>query len=86
MVDIGRDHWMSSGPASLFKHRHLGQLDQDYLQMAFKYVKDFFHIISGQSVPVLYHLHSTKVLPGVQRKPSVFQFVPTASCHGTGCC
>lgn len=28
-----------------------------------------------QPVPVLSHLHSTEVLPGVQAEPPVFQFI-----------
>lgn len=37
------------------------------------------HILSGQPVPVLIHLHS-KVLPDFQMEPLVVQFVPTATC------
>ena len=37
----------------------------------------------GQPVPVLWHLHSTAMLPGVQRESHVLQFVPTASCPGS---
>ena len=45
-----------------------------------------FHNVSGQSVPVIYHPHSTELIPDVQAESSVFQFVPTPSCSGTGHC
>jgi len=52
--------------------------------MAFKYLQGWrLHNLSGQPVPVLSHPHSEKVFPDVQREPSVFQFVPIASCPVT---
>ena len=42
------------------------------------------HSLSGQPVPGLCHQHSTEVLPGAQREPPGCQFVPSASCPGTG--
>lgn len=42
------------------------------------------HIFSGQPVPMLCHQHSKEVLPGVQRKPLVFQILSTVSCNGSG--
>lgn len=42
------------------------------------------HNLSGKSVPVLGPAHSTEVLCGVQTKPPVSHFVPTASCSVTG--
>lgn len=35
-------------------------------------------------LPMLHHSHSSEVLPSVQREPSVLQFVPVSSDHGTG--
>ena len=53
--------------------------------MAFPYLQVWrLHHLSGQSVPVLRHPHSEKVLTNVQSEPPVFQFVPLASCPGTG--
>ena len=42
------------------------------------------HSLFGQPMPVFHHLHSTKVLPNVQREPPVFQIVSVASILGTG--
>lgn len=46
-------------------------------------LKKTLHSVSLQTAPVLHHLHSTDVLPGVQREHLVFQIVPIASCPGT---
>jgi len=40
-------------------------------------------VASGQPVPVLHRLHSTEVLPDVQREPPSSQFVPIFSCPDT---
>ena len=45
-------------------------------------LEEIFHTLSGKSV--LFHPHSTEVLPGVQTEHSVVQFVSTASCPSTG--
>lgn len=42
------------------------------------------HSFSGQPVPVLYQLHSTAVLPDVEREPPLFQSVSTVHSSGTG--
>lgn len=42
------------------------------------------HNLCGQCVPVLSHLHSAEVLPGVQTEALVFQLMPIAHCPGTG--
>lgn len=50
--------------------------------VAFEDLKEGNYTASGQ--PVLHQLHSTEVLPGVQKVPPVLQFVPIGSSPGTG--
>lgn len=58
---------------------------QDYIQVAFEDLQNWrLHGLSGQPVPVLHHLHSMEVLPGVWLGPPVFQLVPGAVCPGAG--
>lgn len=65
----------------LLKHGHSEQI----AQVAFEDLQEWrLHNLSGQPVPVLHHMHSREVPPGIQREPPVFQFVPTVSCPGIG--
>lgn len=50
--------------------------------VAFEDLKEGNYTASGH--PVLHQLHSTEVLPGVQKVPPVLQFVPIGSSPGTG--
>lgn len=63
MVEVGKDLWTSPCSTSLLKHSHLQQVVQDHDQTAFEYRQGWrFHRLSGQSVPVLSHTHSKKVV------------------------
>lgn len=63
---------------SMLKQGYLEHIAQDHVQEAFDDLQgERLHHLSGQSVPVLSYLHSTKVLPGAQREPLVCRFVPT---------
>lgn len=75
VVEVGRDIWKSSGPAPC-----LGRDTKSHLPRSMsRQLISISSQLSGQSVPVLPHLHSGKLLPDVQTKPPVFQFVPMAS-------
>lgn len=64
---------------SLCSNGHLAMVAQDYVQMAFGDLqREILHNISGEAVPVLCHLHSTKDLLIFKWRMS--QLVPTASC------
>ena len=43
-----------------------------------------FHNLSGQPVAMLHRPDNTEMLPVDQKEPPVLQFVPIASCRGTG--
>lgn len=79
MVEVVRNLWELSGPILVLKQGHLAMVAQDYVQMAFGDLqREILHNISGEAVPVLCHLHSTKDL--LIFKWRMFQLVPTASC------
>lgn len=84
IVGAGTDLWRSSSPAPMLKQVHLEQLAQDYVQEGFECLQRRLHSIYGQPVQVLCHTQSEEVFPHIQRKPSVFQFVPIASCPVAG--
>jgi len=63
---------------------YLEPVAQDRAQAAFKDLQGWKLLnLSGQRVPVLSHLHSTKVFPDVQTEPPMVQLVPIASCPVT---
>ena len=69
----------------VLKQRHLDLVAQDHIQMAFEYPQGGRpYYLSGQPVPVLGRPRRTEVFAGVQREPSVFQFVLSASGPATG--
>jgi len=85
MVEVGRDLWRATALISLLKQGHLELVAQDHVQMASAYLHGYrLHGLSGKPVSMLSHLHSEKVFPDVQREPSVFQCMPTASGPATG--
>lgn len=51
----------------LLKQGHLQLFIQDHTQVAFEELQGGDPTTSRQPVPVLHHLHSNKVIPGVQR-------------------
>ena len=59
---------------------HPEQGAQAHVQVAAEDLWGRLQNVSGQPVPVLCYLHST--VPGVQREPPAFLFVPSASCPG----
>ena len=61
------------------------QIEQDHVQTAFECLQEWrLHHLPGQLIPLLSHPDSEKVFPNVQTEPSVFQFVPIASCPVSG--
>jgi len=81
MTEVGRDLWRSSCPTPLLKQKHLQQIAQDDVQLAFEYLQGRkLHNLPGQPVPVLSHSH-------IQAKPPV-SWAPVCahcflSCHWT---
>lgn len=69
----------------LLKQEQLQLLTQTHVQMAFEDRQGcrLYHL-AAQAVPVLCHLQSEELLPGVQRESPMFLFVPVASCPFTG--
>lgn len=54
MVEAGKDPWKSPYPTPLLELDHLEHVDQDHVQMAFKYLQELtFHNLSGRPVTVL---------------------------------
>ena len=91
MVEVGRDFWKSSDPNPQPKKGHVQLAAQDHAWTAFKYCPRWrLHSLLGQPVLTLHHAHSKKpnqnktVFPDFQTKPSVLQFLPTASSPTTG--
>jgi len=81
MVGVGRDLCGSSSPTLLPKQGHLQQAAQELVQAGFEYLqRRRLHNPSGQSVLVLCHPQSDKVLPHVQLERPTLQFVPIAPC------
>ena len=62
MAEVVRDLWVHQAHP-LLKQRHPEQGAQDHVQLAFRDLQEGDRAASGQSVPVLCHLHSIKVLP-----------------------
>lgn len=81
MFKIGRDHWRSLRPISLWQDGLIEYLIQDCVQMAFKYpaVRETPKPLRA-IFPVLSHSHS-EVLPHVQVELPVCQFLPVAWHH-----
>jgi len=68
----------------LLKQGHLQQVAQDHVRITFNYRRGWrFHNLCWPPVPALCFPQSKEVLPDVQTKPSMFQFVPIASCSVT---
>jgi len=86
MAEGGRALWVTLGPSgpALLQQDHPEQGAQAHIQVVYKDPQGGDPTASGQPVPVLHHLHSTDVLPAVQRECHVFQVAPMASCPGTG--
>lgn len=84
MVEVGRNLWVHL-VQPLLKHGHPKQPGQDHIQVTFVNLRGWsLHSLSGQSMPVLWHLYSTQVLSDVQTEPLVLQLVPAASFPVTG--
>ncbi|PKU38985.1 hypothetical protein llap_10711 [Limosa lapponica baueri] len=72
MVEVGRDLWRSSDPASLLKQGLLELFVQLHVEKAFDDLQGWrIHNLFGQTMPGLSHPHRKKVVPDVQREPSV---------------
>ena len=84
MVGVGRDLRGSSSPIPLPKQGHLEHVAQDLIQAGFEYFHRGIHNPSGQPVPVLRHPQGEEVLPRVQLKLPMLQFVLTAPCPVAG--
>ena len=85
IVGVGRDLCGSSSPTLLLKQGHLHQAAQDLVQVGLEYLqRRRLHNLPGQPVPVLRHPQREEVLPHVQTKLPVPQFVPIAPCPVTG--
>ena len=85
MVGVGRDLRGSSSPTPLLKQGHLQQDAQDHVQVGFENLhRRRIHNTSGQPVPVLRHPQREEVLPHVQMKLPMLQFVPIAPCPVAG--
>ena len=85
MVHVGRNLWVHLAQ-QLLKQRHPEQGALAHNQESSENLQGRESTASEQSVPVLQHLHSIEVLPGVQRESPVFQFVlswhwPVCSLH-----
>jgi len=84
MPAVGRAFWMSSGPtappAGTPRAVCAGPCPDGFGSSPWRRLQSK----SGQPVPVPCHPHNKEVLPDVQREPPVFQFMPVASCPGTG--
>jgi len=83
MAEAGRDLWVPLGQP-LLQQCHPEQGAQAHGQATSGDPQGGDPTASGQSVPLLHHTHSTKVLPHVLRKHSVDRFVPFASHPLTG--
>ena len=82
IVGVGRD---LCGPIPLPKQGHLEQATQDLVQAGFEYLqRRRIRNLPGQPVPGLRHPQGEEVLPCVQLKLPVLQFVPIAPCPVTG--
>ena len=85
MVGVGRDLWGSSGPTPLPKQGHPEQAAQDRVQAGLEYLqRRRLHNLPGQPVPGLRHPQREEVLPPVQTKLPLLQFVPVAPCPVAG--
>ena len=81
MVGVGRDLCGSSSPTPLLKQDHLEWAAQDRVQASLEYLqRRRIHSLPGQTVPVLRHSQSEEVLPHIQMKLPMLQFVPVALC------
>lgn len=85
LAEVGRALWIHLAQA-LLKQRHPEQGALAHNQESSENLQGRESTASEQSVPVLQHLHSIEVLPGVQRESPVFQFVlswhwPVCSLH-----
>lgn len=81
MVGARKEPWRSTYPTSLFTQGCLDPIAQDFVPMAFEYLKAIWthYNLPGPPLPVFGHPHSKKVLPYAQTEHSMFQFVPVAS-------
>ena len=85
MLGVSRDLCGSSGPTPLPKQGHLQQAAQDLVHAGLEYLqRRRLHNFSGQPAPVLHHPQSEEVLPHVQMKLPMLQFVPIAPCPVAG--
>jgi len=85
MVGVGRDLCGSSSSTLLLKQGYLQQATEDLVQAGLEYLqRRRFRNLPGQPVPVLHHPQSEEILPYVQTKHPVLQFVPIARCPVTG--
>lgn len=62
MVGVGGELWRPTYPTSLFTQGYLHPVAQDFVQMAFEYLKAIWTLCSlhGPPLPVLVHPHSKK--------------------------
>lgn len=67
-----------------FQQGHQVQGAQDHVQAVSGDLQGGDTTAPEQPVPVLCHLHSTELLPDVQRELPVCQLVPITSCPGAG--
>jgi len=85
MLGVGRDLCGSSSPTLLPKQGHLQQAAQELFQAGLEHLqRRRLHNLPGQPVPVLRHPQREEVLPHIQLKLPVLQFVPVAPCPVTG--
>jgi len=88
LITESQDGWGWQGPLGASRPAWLqeGHPEERSLGDSGRYPRRGLHSFSRQPVPRLWHLHSTEVLLGVQTASLMFQFVPIASCPGTGYC
>jgi len=85
MFGVGRDLCGSPRPTPLLKQGRPEQAAQDHGQAGLEYLqRRRLHSLPGQPVPVLCHPQGEEVLPHVQMKLSLLQFVPIAPCPVAG--
>jgi len=85
MVGVGRDLCGSSSPALPPKQGHLQLAVEDLVQKGLEYLRRRrLHNLLGQFVRGLHHPQREEVLPHVQMKLPMLQFVPVAPCPVAG--
>lgn len=52
MVEVGKDFWRSPGPSPLLNQGHLDLVEQDCVQIVFRYPQEWrLHNLPGQPLP-----------------------------------